>query len=190
MRSPDLDTQRGTPEDSETAPGVARRQARLGVPAATLALVVTVIGAAVSADRVVSWTRARTTEHAATSARDAALSAGLAGITTFNTVDYVHASATVDAWRGCSTGVLRESVTTTRARAVAQMRRRHASTTATVVAGALSSYDAKQGAAAVVAVVSVTGSNETFAKKRFVAQLKDVRGTWLLAGLAPMGSAS
>lgn len=187
MRSPVSDTPPRTPEVAEAVPDSAR-QARVWI--ATLALVVAVIGAAVSADHLGSWMTSRASERAAVSARDAALFAGLAGITTFNTVDYTHASASVDAWLGCSTGVLRQSVVSNKARAVAQIRHRHASTSVTVVAGALSSYDAKHGAADVVAVVSVTGSTKTATKKRFVAQVQDVGGTWLLAGLAPIGSAS
>ncbi len=169
-------------------PGTFRHSADVWI--ATLALVVIVAGAGVTAQRLWSFAHTRRDESAAISAPDAALDAGASGIQAFNTIDSRHARAVVDGWLALSTSQLHASLARTRSAAVKQLRQKHTRSTARVTARALTSYDAKAGTATVVAVIAVVAGQQPATTKRYVAQVRRAHGSWKLAGLAPIAVGS
>ncbi|MEV6104152.1 hypothetical protein AB0M28_05460 [Streptomyces sp. NPDC051940] len=144
-----------------------------------------------------SWSAAANDEDAAYArARDAAMEAGEQGVVNLNTLDYRDVATGLAGWRESATGELLQQLDKGRAEFEKQVREAKTTTSAKVLAAALTELDERAGKARIVVAVRITvdtADGKPQAKEsRMLGELTRTADGWKLSALgqAPVGDAA
>jgi Mce-associated membrane protein len=166
-------------------------------PLRVTALVLAVLAAGFAAWSGWSWySAAQAGPPPASQLRDQVLQAGEQAAQNFNTLDYRTVSRGIRLWEQSSTGTLREQITAGAAQFEKQIKQAKTITTGKILDGALTSLNAKAGAATFIVAVQITvkppHGTPTVKQSRLQGRLTRTPSGWKLSSLAqaPVGAAN
>lgn len=208
MTDTDTDTDTGTAgqppagaeEQDTAAPASRKRRERraaegqpkrvTSAPVRFSAIALAIIAAICAGWFGTSWQHARhSSTLQAARTRDQALQAAEQAAVNMNTLDYRHAKADLNLWLSSSTGTLHSGISSSLTQEMQVVQQKKLITSATVLDGAITSLNVKNGTANVMLAmtfkVQVTGSSPA---SKFESEMATVRRTasgWRLASLCP-----
>lgn len=177
--------------DSSTARERAGQPKRVTARPVRISAIALVIIAAICAGWFgTSWQHAKHSAALQTArTRDQALQAAEQAAVNMNTLDYRHAKDDLNLWLSSSTGSLHNGISSSLTQEMQVVQQKKLITSATVLDGAITSLNVKNGTANVMLAmtfkVQVTGSSPA---SKFESELATVRRTasgWRLASLCP-----
>lgn len=136
------------------------------------------------------WDETHSGEADTARLRVAVLAAAKPGIEAFNTLDFHDVDQGLDAWQRAATGQLLDDVKASREASAKAITEARTSTTATVLAAAVTELDDRAGTATVMAAVevktTVDGQQPTTKRNRYLAGLARTGDGWKLSSLQPV----
>jgi Mce-associated membrane protein len=167
---------------------VGTRRHPQGIVTVACALLAT-CALAFAAISILEWSRAtRDTGARDAAARDSVLTQARIDIAVLNTIDYTKASTGLQRWASATTGGLHDQIASSLTTAAKTITGTKTSTTAVVVAAAVTSLDVQHGTSTVIASVQLTktpdAGQSVVDRNRLKATMTRVAGTWRVSDLA------
>ncbi|MBP2473041.1 Mce-associated membrane protein [Crossiella equi] len=140
------------------------------------------------------WQATADPDHRQAAERDLALQAGSRAVVQLNTLDHRTVEEGLDQWRAWATGPLSEELAQNRDQNARDIRTARTTTTAKLLSAALTTLDARAGAATMVAALAVTLTRDAATPAthhtRVAADLVRTAEGWRVARLQPLGAAA